>query len=273
MVFSNNAAYMQTPEFKEAQRQGHLRYYALHPMTEETKAKIKQSNKGKVKSPEWCLHISESKKGKPSNEKGKPKPSSSYKRSKETRRKMSEGRKRMLAEHPEVVENLRLKLSAEGGRVVLQATKDKISKARCRYFINHPEASKEHSERMKAMWTKKSYVEAVIRAINLRPNKQEIALGKIIDDVCPCQFKYNGDYSLGVILNRYIPDFVNINGKKQVIEFFGSYWHRIDGRGEQETIDKYRQLGWHCLVVWDTELANVRTLKGKIRAFAGGRMS
>jgi len=48
-----DCTYMHTPEFREAVRQGNLERYALHPMSEETKLKISQSNKGKVRSPEW----------------------------------------------------------------------------------------------------------------------------------------------------------------------------------------------------------------------------
>jgi len=245
-----------TPEGIERRRLGLLRYYAIHG-----------------RNPEWSRHISEAKKGKPSIEKGRPKPSSRYKRSEETKRRMSEGRKSMLSEHPELIENLKIKLSGENGRVVSPKTREKQSLQRQRYFIDHPEAGKQHGQRMKIVWQRPSYIEAVVRARNIKPNKQELQLGKIIEEVCPAQFKYNGDFRLGVVLNRYIPDFVNINGKKQVIEFFGSYWHRQEGRGEQDRIAKYRDLGWDCLVVWDSELANVSILKDKLKAFAGGRMS
>ena len=285
MVFSNDAAYMQTPEFKEAQRQGHLHYYALHPMTEETKAKISQSNKGKVRPPEWCRHISEGKTGKPSIEKGRSKPSSRYKRSEETKRRMSEGRKRMLAEHPEIIENLRLKLSGNGGRVVSQETRAKLSQLKQRYLRDHPEAierlsdsrrgkpNKAFSRIVKELWKRNYYIPILVEARKFKPNKQEIVLGKIIDEVCPGMFKYNGDYSLGVALNRSIPDFVNVNGRKQVIEFFGTYWHKQEGRGEEDKVAKYKEVGWDCLVVWDKELRQTDALKNKIKAFVGGVMS
>lgn len=253
-----------TPEGIEARRQGLLKYYAIHG-----------------RSPEWGQHISESKKGKPSIEKGKPKPTSRYLRSKKTRQRMSEGRKRMLAEHPELLHNLSRKLT---GRVISQKTRDKQSRIRREYIETHPEAieilsdsrrgkpNKQFSDTVKRLWKKGYYAPILIAAWNVKPNKQEMLLGQIIDEVCPDMFEYNGDYRLGVSLNKCIPDFVNTNGKKQVIEFFGSYWHKQSGRGEQEKIAKYREVGWNCLVVWDSELKDTGALKAKIRAFGGGNI-
>ena len=256
---------MNKTEAVEARRQGLLRYYAAHP-----------------RSPEWNRHISEGLMGKPSPKKGKPQPSSSYKRSDETRRRMAESRKGMLKEHPEIMESVSSKLS---GRILSEETKQKTSASKIQYFIDHPEAAKAHSERMKGrknptfrrivkkLWRENAYIEMLIKARNVKPNKQEKALGVILQGLYPDQFKYNGDCRLGVVLNRCIPDFVNVNGKKQVIEFFGTYWHNQKGRGEQSKIAKYKEVGWDCLVIWDTELAETDALKDKIRAFVGGLTS
>jgi len=254
-----------TVEGIEARRQGILRYYAEHG-----------------RSAEWSRHISESKKGQPSIEKGRPKPSSRYKRSGETKRRMSEGRKRMLAAHPELLESLSRKLT---GRVIRQETRDKQSQSKLKYIHEHPEFIERLSDVkrgkknekfgaiVKKLWQEGYYAPILVKAWNLRPNKQEMALGKIIEEVCPGEFKYNGDYSMGISLNRSIPDFVNTNGKKQVIEFFGAYWHNQAGRGEQDKVAKYKEVGWDCLVVWDKELGQTDVLKEKIRAFGGGEIS
>ncbi len=264
---------------RESHRQGALRHYALCPMTEETKAKISQSNTGKVRSPVWSNHISEAKRGKPSSMKGKPQPSSSYKRSEETKRRMSESRKRMLAEHPEIMASVSSKMA---DRVVGQETRARQSESKTNYINSHPEfierlsdsrrgkPNKVFSEIVKRLWRENYYAPILVEALNLKPNKQEIALGEIIEKVCPSRFKYNGDYRLGVALNRRIPDFVNVNGKKQVIEFFGSYWHQSEARGEVETIKCYKEVGWDCLVIWDKELrTDVHAVEGKLRAFVG----
>jgi hypothetical protein len=257
-------------------------------MAEETKAKISQSNTGKIRPSDWSRHISEAKRGKPSSMKGVPQPSSSYKRSEETKRRMSEGRKRMLAEHPEIMESVSRKLTMRKGlvtnRVISQETRDKMSQSKQRYLREHPEAierlsdsrrgkpNRAFSRIVKELWRQNYYIPILVEARKFKPNKQEIALGKIIDEVCPGMFKYNGDYSLGIALNRSIPDFVNINGKKQIIEFFGTYWHKQEGRGEDDKVAKYKEVGWNCLVVWDKELKQTDALKNKIRAFVGGKV-
>ena len=274
-------SYMQTPYFREAIRQGLLWHYAVHPMSEATKAKIRRGNTGKIRTPEWCRHISEGKIGKASSKKGKPQPSARYKRSEATKRRMSEARKAMLGRCPQIMESVSRRLT---GRSISDETKQKVSEAKLQYFIDHPEAGKAHSERMKgrtnptfsrivqALWKQDSYIAMLIKARNVKPNKQEVILGRILQELYPAQFKYNGDCRLGIILNRCIPDFVNINGKKQVVEFFGTYWHSEEGRGEQEKIAKYREVGWECLVVWDSELNETDALTDKIRAFVGGVM-
>jgi len=254
-----------TPRGIEARRQGLLRYYAEHG-----------------RSVEWSRHISEAKKGQPSIEKGRPKPSSRYKRSEETKRRMSEGRKHMLAGHPEIMASVSSKLT---GRAIRSETREKQSLSKLKYMQEHPECierlsaarrgkkNEAFSKIVKQLWKEGYYAPILVKAWNLKPNKQEIALGKIIEEVCPGEFKYNGDYSLGISLNRSIPDFVNMNGKKQVIEFFGTYWHKQAGRGEQDKIAKYKEVSWDCLVVWDKELKQTDALKEKIRAFVGGVMS
>ena len=274
---------MQTPEFKEAQRQGHLRQYALHPMSEETKRKISQSNTGKVFTSLHRRHLSEARIGKPSPDKGLPKPSSRYKRSDETKRRMSEGRKRMLKEHPELLINLSRKLT---GRYFSPETRQKMSEKRKQYFLEHPEAlvemsirnkgrstkSKTRSKTYKQLWSNPEYIRKMISAQNRKPNKAELALEQILDELFPNQFAYNGDFRLGITLDRQIPDFVNVNGKKQVIELFGHYWHQSPGRGATTKIKRYGKLGWKCLIVWDSELKNTDALKDKITAFVGGAL-
>jgi hypothetical protein len=278
---SIDRSYMQRPDVKESHRQGALKHYALHPMAEETKAKISQSNSGKVRPPSWGKHISEAKTGKPSSMKGIPQPSSSYKRSAETKKRMSEAkrskeaksrmsesRKRMLAEHPFTNE-----------------TRAKMSQSRHEYFRTHPNAGKEHGAKllgrknqklsysMKRLWEQASHVEKAMRAMRIKPNRQEILLGQMIDILYPHAFKYNGDCRLGIVLNRRIPDFVNVNGKKQVIEFFGTHWHKGESRGEAQTIKCYKEVGWDCLVIWDKELkygcscrrGQIKGIRGEVR--------
>lgn len=94
---------------------------------------------------------------------------------------------------------------------------------------------------------------------NRKPNKPEQRLIDIFSKSLP-QFKYNGDFSLGVMLGGLTPDFVNVDGRKEVIEFFGDYYHspEVTGddwrRSELGKVMIYNSLGWKCLVIWEHEL-------------------
>ena len=78
-----------------------------------------------------------------------------------------------------------------------------------------------------------------------------------------------------MVLGGKVPDFVNINGKKQVIELFGDYWHgekrtkKNKETAEREKIEHYAQFGFGCLVVWECELKDLETLEKKLLAFGG----
>jgi very-short-patch-repair endonuclease len=100
----------------------------------------------------------------------------------------------------------------------------------------------------------------------MKPNKQEQKLQRIIDRIFPnFEFKYNGDFRLGVMIDRLIPDFVNVNGKKKLIELFGVHWHKKEE--EQQRIERYRKLGFETLVIWDSELQNENLVEERIKTF------
>ena len=85
---------------------------------------------------------------------------------------------------------------------------------------------------------------------NKRPNKFENNLYNLINIVCPNEYKYVGDGS--IIIGGLNPDFININGKKKLIEAFGDYWHQ--GQNPKDRISKYAEFGFDCLVIWEHEL-------------------
>jgi hypothetical protein len=71
-------------------------------------------------------------------------------------------------------------------------------------------------------------------------------------------FKYNGNGELAVVLAGMIPDFININGRKQAIEVFGDYYHgqicRNWKNSELGKIMAYNSIGYNCLVLWEHEI-------------------
>ena len=113
---------------------------------------------------------------------------------------------------------------------------------------------------------RKSYWENYSKGQNMKPNKQEKSLEVLINDVFPNgEYKYNGDFRLGTAIDRLIPDFVNVNGKKKIIELFGRYWH--EKGEEQERISRYKKCGFECLIIWDNELQNPDLVKERIKTF------
>ena len=98
------------------------------------------------------------------------------------------------------------------------------------------------------------------------PNKPEMKLSNLLACTFPKEYRYVGNYK--VMIERYCPDFVSIQGKK-VIELFGNYWHT---RLEVVKRDKrrrrvYKSCGYKLLIVWESELQNVPKLVSKLTKF------
>jgi len=94
------------------------------------------------------------------------------------------------------------------------------------------------------------------------PTKPE---GEIID-ICKkyhLPYKYVGDGQ--VWLGNCNPDFINTNGKKQVIEMLGTYWHPLfDGARK---IEHYRQFSFDCLIIWEDEFHIPNKVDKKLKRF------
>lgn len=112
-------------------------------------------------------------------------------------------------------------------------------------------------------WKKPEYAHNVLSKVCQRPNKQEMKVMKLLNEVAPNEYKYTGDGSFS-IYNLH-PDFTNINGQKKVIEHYGSYWHR--GENPQDRIDKFAEFGFLCLVIWEHELKYPDQIIVRIKEF------
>ena len=83
-------------------------------------------------------------------------------------------------------------------------------------------------------------------------------------------FKYVGNWQF--VLGGKCPDFLNINGRKQLIELFGNYWHTLKARETvEQRIDHFRQFGFDTLIIWQDELANESEVASRIRTFGGDK--
>ncbi len=95
------------------------------------------------------------------------------------------------------------------------------------------------------------------------PNELEQRLISILNRVLPDEYRYAGDGSF--ILGGKCPDFVDKQGKKKLIELYGSHWHQDDD--PQNRIAFFKQFGFDTLVIWEHELRNEDSLGKRILEF------
>jgi len=116
-------------------------------------------------------------------------------------------------------------------------------------------SSKTHKE----LWQDPEFVKKMMLAFHKKPTKPELQLEAILKKHFP-QYEYNGDGRLGITLGGLTPDFPNVNGKKDLIELFGDYYHSpkvLRDRWQGSELGKimiYNSVGWKCLVIWEHEL-------------------
>jgi len=128
-----------------------------------------------------------------------------------------------------------------------------------------PNTRKLLSEQAKKRWKNSDYrnimVRKIMKAWRMKPNKKEKFLINLIDEH-GLPFKYVGDGQF--ILGGKCPDFLNCNGKRQLIELFGDYFHRNDD--PKERIDFFKQCGFQTLVIWEHELNDSSQVIAKIKS-------
>lgn len=162
------------------------------------------------------------------------------------------------------------------GRIVTDDTKEKISQSNVGKHNENGMFGKNHSEDSKLQTSEsvKKYINELpeelqkervtkwFRASGLGPNKSELILQSILDKHFPNQWQYvgKGDFVLG----GKIPDFLNINGKKQLIEFFGSFFHKPEE--VKIRTDFFKSFGFSTLVIWDYELLDEKTIVERVKS-------
>lgn len=129
------------------------------------------------------------------------------------------------------------------------------------------ETKLKHSKAMKRIWAdpevRRRRIGDILKAVCKKPNRVERKLINLINK-SGLPFKYVGNGE--VIIGDRCPDFINTNGKKQLIELFGTYWHDIFDVARRK--DHFRQYGFDTLVIWEDELCNKQKVIHKIRQFA-----
>jgi len=97
---------------------------------------------------------------------------------------------------------------------------------------------------------KNQKISKIMKSNREGPSEPELFLGLYLNSRFPGEWRYNGsgDSDKLVRFGGKTPDFVNINGKKEVVEELGVYWHPEED--EENRVRHYAKYGLKCIVVW-----------------------
>lgn len=114
------------------------------------------------------------------------------------------------------------------------------------------------------------FIKKRLKGLCRKPTKPEQWLIDLISEY-KLPYKYVGDGS--VIIGGLNPDFIDINGRKRIIELFGRVWHdtllKEDDwkRSELGRIMAFKPYGFDTLILWDDELEDKDAIVNKITKF------
>lgn len=97
-----------------------------------------------------------------------------------------------------------------------------------------------------------------------KKNRAEARLEKFLRAKFPGEFKYVGDKQ--VCIGRKFPDFINVNGRKELVELFGRNVHGPEFTGHRRCDESrsrkahFRKFGFTTAVVWSNQLGNEEIL-------------
>ncbi len=270
--------------YTEEQRANLSRAKIGHPVSAETKMKIRIANTGKQLSEETKDKIRASLRTPEVREKRRQlalgnKYSLGHHHTEEAKAKMSrwrtgrpiseaeKDRLRHLNTNPVFTLETRLKISQAGqGRKDTEETRIKKSKVRIGMKFTEQHCINVGRSK-KIAWSNPEWRDKVVKAqrlgCHIHPNKAEVALFELLELEYPGEWKFVGDGSL--IIGGKNPDFANVNGRKELIELFGDYWHK--GEDPQNRIDLFKSYGFKTLVIWESELENLDEVLGRIVEF------
>jgi G:T-mismatch repair DNA endonuclease (very short patch repair protein) len=167
--------------------------------------------------------------------------------------------------------------------------KNQVSKKLKEYWLI-PEFRDKMSEIRKNIWARPEYREkmskirsdawnnleirdknrrALMDGMRIRPNKPERILQNLLDEYYPNEWRYTGDGSF--IIGGLNPDFMN--GNKQVIELFGTWWHSEEQVGDKWKSSElgrtmvFNSYGFRSLIIWEHELKNICEVIAKLKTF------
>lgn len=170
-------------------------------------------------------------------------------------------RKKHIIKDPIAYSKMRSKVGM--GRVHSLETRKRMSLSRRRQPPISNATKQKISATHIANWKNPEYARRILLLRKRIPNKCEIRLNEILLKNFGKEWRYVGDGK--VVINGKNPDFINVNGKKQIIELFGNYWHK--GENPQNRINLFKEYGFDTLVIWENELANEKAIAKRVASF------
>ena len=131
------------------------------------------------------------------------------------------------------------------------------------------------SEKLKEDWGKPEQrqrrVKLWIKGNKKSPNNPEKAFMSLCEKY-QLPYKYVGDG--GVVLGGHIPDFINTNGEKKIVNINGIYWHLWKHQKENPSLTKkdveikemahYEPYGFKSIIIWEDEMDNDKIILKKL---------
>lgn len=100
-----------------------------------------------------------------------------------------------------------------------------------------------------------------VRKAQHKPNYQEQRLVMLLQEWFPDEWLYNGR-TAQVIIDRKVPDFVNVNGRKAVVELWGALYHKAED--PEVLVSHYGRYGYKASVIWAKELQSPEKLRQRL---------
>jgi G:T-mismatch repair DNA endonuclease (very short patch repair protein) len=162
-------------------------------------------------------------------------------------------------------------------------TRKKISISSIKKFKNNPELRNNLRKSLEKTRLTPIFIEAYRRFKNGNKNKSELLLETLLNRLFLKEYKFVGNGEIW--LSGFNPDFININGQKKIIEFFGDFWHanpekykendvihnklraRDIWKKDKNRIEKFDNLGYKTSIIWENELKDIPKLTTKLLEF------
>jgi hypothetical protein len=126
--------------------------------------------------------------------------------------------------------------------------------------VNSEETKQLMSKAAAQRWRDPEYQQHQFESWHRRPTLPELEVLDVLNKYYPNEWQYTGNGRIWIEGRN--PDFMNVNGKKLVIEVFGIFWHTEEEM--EELIAHYKEFGFKCLILWEYETLYEEPIRQKV---------